>query len=744
MQTEEGSDDKDIVSNVENSRWQEHFTKLGRAQSWDLRASEKLTDELTLLEGHINDDKELDYPITIREIKAVVKKLKNNKAQSDDLVANEMIKFGAPVMLPAVAKLFNLILQSAVFPSAWNVAYQVPIYKKGDPLDCNNYRGISIASCLGKAFNGILCQRLSNYVEDRGKISSTQAAFRKNYSTIDHIYTLKSIVNKYVLRQKSKLYCCFVDFRKAYDSVWRDGLMLKLRRLGIGGNFYQTIKHMYSTTSSSVKLRTGTTPVFPITVGIKQGDNLSPVLFNLFIDDIGENVADFNSSDCVMLNNTKIPSLIYADDLLLLSKSPIVMQRSLNKLENYCTQWNLKINVDKTKIVVFRPKNTSSKEAFTIANQQINTVDHYTYLGVTFSYNGCFNRAIKDLTTKATRASFKISATLKSRKVLNCALYIKLFDTMVKPVSLYGAQVWSERLLSFYQKDDFGNFDRLAFEQLQNKICKCALRVGKYTSNLASRAEMGRFPLLISIAQASINYWMNILASPDKLVYSAYCEEVNADKTGSKNWVTLIRCILRRCNLERLWHAQRVKNHRQVLQQVRSQLENQFKHTFFKQIEDVNSKNKQSGNKLRTYKLIKKHYKMERYLLIRDMPPHVKRALTSIRISAHNLEIERGRMSQPQPTPVGERCCKHCRNSQSNKIEDEVHFISECPLYRQLRTEMLRSCPDWYRDLSHQDLFCTLFTSTNNDILNQLGIFVCRAMCKRKCILYENKSNTIL
>ncbi len=378
----------------------------------------------------------------------------------------------------------------------------------------------------------------------------------------------------------------------------------------------------------------------------------------------------------------------------------------------------------------------SAKEAFTIANQQINTVDHFTYLGVTFSYNGSFNRAIKDLATKATRASFKISATLRSRKVLNCGLYIKLFDAMVKPVSLYGAQVWSERLLSFYQKDDFGNFDMLAFEQLQNKICKCALRVGRYTSNMASRAEVGRFPLLISIAQASVNYWMNILASPNKLVYSAYCEEVDADKTGQKNWATLIRCILRRCNLERLWHAQRVINPKQVMQQVRSQLEKQFKRTFFKHIEAINGKNKQSGNKLRTYKLIKEQYKMERYLVIKDMPPHVKRALTSIRISAHNLEIERGRMSKPKPTPVGERLCKHCKTLRHDKIEDEVHFISECPLYRQNRTEMLRACPDWYRELNHQDLFRTLFTSINNDILNQLGIFVCRAMCKRKCLLY--------
>ena len=565
-------------------------------------------------------------------------------------------------------------------------------------------------------------------------ISCSQAAFRKKHSTTDHIYTLKSIVNKYVLRQKSKLYCCFVDFRKAYDSVWREGLMIKLRRLGVGGKFYHLIKHMYSTTNSSVKLGTGTTPTFPIEVGIKQGDNLSPVLFNIFIDDIGECVAD-TSEGCVTLNNTAIPSLLYADDLLLLSTSPISMQRSLDKLQTYCNRWKLTVNVDKTKIVVFRTKNTRVTEVFVLAGKRIDMVDTFTYLGVTFSHTGNFNNAIKDMATKAMKASFKISTTLKSSQVLDSKLYTKLFDSMVKPVALYGAQVWSERLLSFFQKGDLGNFDRLPFEQLHNKICKCALRVGKYTSNAASRAELGRFPLLISVAQAVIRYWANILTSPDKLVYDAYCEEVDADKKGQNSWATLVRCILTRCNLERVWNSQRVTNSKQVVMQVRTELEKQFKKTFFAQIQSADGKTGRSGNKLRTYKTIKQTYQTEKYLLIKNMPAHVKRAITKLRISAHSLEIERGRKAKPKIIPANERFCRHCKTI----VEDEVHFITQCPLYRQIRIEMLRACPARYEGLRKQSLFKALFTSSEDTVLQQVGIFICRAMNKRKCLLYDCK-----
>ena len=128
-------------------------------------------------------------------------------------------------MLPAMAKLFNLVLNTGIFPQSWNLAYQIPIFKKDEATDCNNYRDISITGCLGKAFNGALCQRLSRYLEDEAKLCKSQTVFRLHYSTIDNIYILKSIVNKYVIRQKQKLHCCFVDLRKAYDNVWREGLL---------------------------------------------------------------------------------------------------------------------------------------------------------------------------------------------------------------------------------------------------------------------------------------------------------------------------------------------------------------------------------------------------------------------------------------------------------------------------------------------------------------------------------------
>jgi hypothetical protein len=85
----------------------------------------------------------------------------------------------------------------------------------------NNYRGISVASCLGKLFNSLLQKRLTDYLEINKLTSFNQGGFRSGYRTTDHIFILKTLINKYLHKLKSKLYVCFVDFKKAFDSIDR-------------------------------------------------------------------------------------------------------------------------------------------------------------------------------------------------------------------------------------------------------------------------------------------------------------------------------------------------------------------------------------------------------------------------------------------------------------------------------------------------------------------------------------------
>ena len=131
-------------------------------------------------------------------------------------------------MLPIYVGLFNLILNTGIIPEIWSQGKIMPIYKNnGDSTNPDNYRPISILSCLGKLFTALLSERLSTFIEENAILKENQAGFRKHYSTTDHIFALYSLI-EILKHEKKKLFCSFIDLSKAFDSVWRIGLWRKL------------------------------------------------------------------------------------------------------------------------------------------------------------------------------------------------------------------------------------------------------------------------------------------------------------------------------------------------------------------------------------------------------------------------------------------------------------------------------------------------------------------------------------
>ena len=163
----------------------------------------------------------LNSPISEDEVKKAVKRLKNGKACGEDKILNEMIKAFSETHMGVLTKIFNIVLQSGHMPHEWVIGIIKPIYKnKGDINDPDNYRGITLLSCFGKLFTSILNDRLTTYINLKEMMSEAQAGFRKGYSTTDQIFTLKSIVELF-LCQGRRLFCTFVDYSKAFDSINR-------------------------------------------------------------------------------------------------------------------------------------------------------------------------------------------------------------------------------------------------------------------------------------------------------------------------------------------------------------------------------------------------------------------------------------------------------------------------------------------------------------------------------------------
>ena len=180
----------------------------------------------------------LDFPFNCAEVRKGILKLKNNKQPGIDLVPNEFMKYGINKLLLPIVNLFNRLLTAGKFPMCWTISCTTFIHKNGDINNCDNYRCIGLTSCFGKFFTSLLQNRLHRFLEDEHLYNRFQAGFRPDYRTTDHIFTIKTILNKYLYKNKKQVFACFVDFSKAFDSLSHEALFQKYYTLGIKGNFF--------------------------------------------------------------------------------------------------------------------------------------------------------------------------------------------------------------------------------------------------------------------------------------------------------------------------------------------------------------------------------------------------------------------------------------------------------------------------------------------------------------------------
>ena len=214
-----------------------------------------------------------------------LKGLKNNKASSFDQISNEMLKTGGTIIVEPLLKLFNHILSRSFYPSAWKFDILNPIHKSGVKDDPNNFRGIAIASCFGKLFTTLLRNRLQNFCDKGDVISKFQGSGKSGSRTADNHMILRFLCDKIVKGERKKLYCCFVDIKKAFDFTNRKHLFAKLiKDFNIGGNFLKILMQIYTDHKVFVRLSDGLLQPIITTKGLKQGCCLSGLLFNIFVN----------------------------------------------------------------------------------------------------------------------------------------------------------------------------------------------------------------------------------------------------------------------------------------------------------------------------------------------------------------------------------------------------------------------------------------------------------------------------
>ena len=221
-----------------------------------------------------------------------------------------------------IIEYFNKIFENGTFPEEWSEGYIIPLHKKGSRSEAENYRGITLL----KLFTRVINNRLTDWSEEYYVLIEAQAGFRVNMSTIDNVFVLHSLLT-HVFNQDNKLYCAFIDFTKAFDYVVRYNLWYKMIKLGIRGKILNIIKSMYSVVKSRVKYDNKLGTEFACSLGVRQGECLSPMLFSLFLNDLEETFAT-EGYEGLTIDTFKIFMLLYADDIVIFSKNAEELQKA--------------------------------------------------------------------------------------------------------------------------------------------------------------------------------------------------------------------------------------------------------------------------------------------------------------------------------------------------------------------------------------------------------------------------------
>ena len=297
---------------------------------------------------------------------------------------------------------------------------------------------------MGKIFTKLLKNRFVRWEEDNGLQYEEQAGYKKGYSTIDNMFTLQSLVQKYISKEKGRYYVLFIDFSKAFVMIPHSLLWYKLIKSGIHGRTLNVLRDMYSKMKACVKTKQGLTEFFNCTIGTRQGCMLSPFLFSFYI---GELVQMLKDSGCegtfVNEDFTDIKIVLYADDIATGGDSVGGLQKIINEIERLCDLWGLLLNMTKSKLVVFRRGGiVKNIEKWYFKGKEIEVVSMYKYLGLIFTPKLNWSVARKTLASQAYKALGLLHMHNKRCGGLPVNINCELFDKIVLPILLYGAEIW--------------------------------------------------------------------------------------------------------------------------------------------------------------------------------------------------------------------------------------------------------------------------------------------------------------
>ena len=416
-----------------------------RLDNWHVHFKNLLGDEAV-----DNDSEEIDPVLedldiydglfTLQEFKEAKQQLQLGKSAGPDQIPPEVLKLCN--LDSILLDMCNSSFMDRERVEQWSLMNIIPVFKSGNMLDPNNYRGISLAPVAAKLYNRLILNRIRPALEPF--MRHNQNGFRPKRTTTAQVLALRRIIEE-VRKNNLSSVMVFIDFKKAFDTINRQKMIRILTAYGIPTRIVQAISDMYSNTRARVQTPEGLTEEFQIMRGVLQGDTLAPYLFVIVLDyalrkAIGDDGNELGFTikprQSRRVHAQVITDLDFADDIALLSNEIKNAQELLNRVERECAVVGLRINAGKTKYIT---QNSRTEEVITtLTGEPLERVEDFKYLGSWVASTEKDIRVRKALAWKALHSLNNIWRTNLSRKIK-----LALFTASVESVLVYGSETWT-------------------------------------------------------------------------------------------------------------------------------------------------------------------------------------------------------------------------------------------------------------------------------------------------------------
>lgn len=366
------------------------------------------------------------------EVRSAVEKMASNKAPGEDGIPAELVRACGHRLYAALADRFTEYHKADRVPAAWRTSRTVLLFKKGDREDLANYRPITLLPVLYKIYTRCILARIQRKLNEAQPVE--QAGFRRTFSTIDHIFTIVRLLETH-REYHRPLVLTFIDYEKAFDSVEPKTVWTALRNQGIEEEYIHMLRNCYDGCSTKL-VPFQRRVVVQIEKGVRQGDPISPNLFAAVLEDV---IKKCNWNDYgVNINGKQLNHLRFADDIVLITRTPTEASQMATELDRESQRVGLKMNIQKTKSM----RNAfASPENVIIGTTPLEDVENYVYLGRLVTVKNELRPEIARRRNAGWAAFRSIKDVIDETS--DKQLRAQLFDTIVLPALCYGAETWS-------------------------------------------------------------------------------------------------------------------------------------------------------------------------------------------------------------------------------------------------------------------------------------------------------------